>query len=183
MQKKNSVLPTILKSYGRAAETFPASDTGWHGFFVETPYGPRFLHPKELAVAQRFPWGFALPSCHMYPSVAAHRELDPAPHGLPGSARAGRNPSRLGAISGRRKLGGRWLPQVLRSERWGLGNPAWGPGTGPKSTEPQEIKVPPRPQARAQRAEGIPGMSPPRWRTPHVQGRRAGEGESHYNLD
>ena len=61
--RKSSVLPTILRSYGRAAETFPASEKGWHGFFVETPHGPRFLHPKELAVAQAFPWGFALPSC------------------------------------------------------------------------------------------------------------------------
>ena len=62
--RKNAVCPTILRSYRRAAEIFPASDKGWHGFFVEIPYGPGFLHPKELAVAQSFPWEFALPSCH-----------------------------------------------------------------------------------------------------------------------
>ena len=61
--KGNSVLPIILRSYGWAAETCPASDKGWHGFFAETPHGPRFLHPRELAVAHGFPWGFASPSC------------------------------------------------------------------------------------------------------------------------
>ena len=60
---EDSVLPTILKSYGWAAETFAASDKGWHGLFADTPHGPKFLHPKELAVAHGFPWGFALPSC------------------------------------------------------------------------------------------------------------------------
>ena len=58
------MLSTILKSYGWAAETFAASDKGWHGFFADTPHGPKFLHPKELAVAQGFPWGFALPNCN-----------------------------------------------------------------------------------------------------------------------
>ena len=56
-----SVMPTILRSYGRAAETFAPSDKGWHGFFAGSPRRPRFLHPRELAVAQGFPWGFALP--------------------------------------------------------------------------------------------------------------------------
>ena len=61
--KRNSVLPTILKSYGRAAEIFPASAKGWHGFSADTPHGPRFQHPTEPAVAQGFPWGFPLPTC------------------------------------------------------------------------------------------------------------------------
>ena len=55
--------PTILKSYGWAAGTFAASDKGWHKLFADTPHGPRFLHPKELAVAQGFLWGFTLPNC------------------------------------------------------------------------------------------------------------------------
>ena len=63
MLRGDSVLPAILRSYGWAAETFAASDKGWHDFFADTPHGPRFLHPKELAVAQGFPWGFTLPSC------------------------------------------------------------------------------------------------------------------------
>ena len=50
-----SVMPTILRSYGRAAETFAPSDKGWHGFFAGSPRRPRFLHPRELAVAQGFP--------------------------------------------------------------------------------------------------------------------------------
>ena len=63
MLRNDSVLPTILKSYGRAATMFPASEKGWHMFFADAPHGPRFLCPTELAVAQGFPWGFALPSC------------------------------------------------------------------------------------------------------------------------
>ena len=47
--RRNSIPPTILRSFGRAAETFPASDKGWHGLFVEIPHGPKFLHPKKLA--------------------------------------------------------------------------------------------------------------------------------------
>ena len=31
------MLPTILRSYGWAAETFTASGKGWHGFFADTP--------------------------------------------------------------------------------------------------------------------------------------------------
>ena len=58
------MLPTILRSYGWAAETFAASGKGWHGFFADTPRGSRFLSPRELAVAQGFPWGFTLPGCH-----------------------------------------------------------------------------------------------------------------------
>ena len=57
------MLPTILRSYGWAAETFAASGKGWHGFFADTPRGPRFLSSRELAVAQGFPWGFTLPGC------------------------------------------------------------------------------------------------------------------------
>ena len=57
------MFPTILRSYGWAAVIFAASDKGWHGIFADTPHGPRFFHPKELAVAQGFPWGFTLASC------------------------------------------------------------------------------------------------------------------------
>jgi site-specific DNA-cytosine methylase len=55
-------LPTILRSYGTAAESFTPSNRGWHGFFVATGRGMRFLAPRELAVAQGFPWGFELPA-------------------------------------------------------------------------------------------------------------------------
>ena len=61
--KRDSVLSTILKSYGKAAEIFPASEKGWHELFADTPHRPRFLHPTELAVAQGFLWGFPLPTC------------------------------------------------------------------------------------------------------------------------
>ena len=61
--KGESVLPTILRPYGWTAETFAASNKGWHGFFADTPRGPRFFSPRELAVAQGFPWGFTLPGC------------------------------------------------------------------------------------------------------------------------
>ena len=77
--RENSVLPTILRSYGRAAETFPASDKGWHGFFVETPYGPKFLHPTQGA--SRGP-GFSMGVCPAllpHPGMAAHKKLDPTP--------------------------------------------------------------------------------------------------------
>ena len=57
------MLPTILRSYGWAAEAFAASGKGWHGFFADSPHGPRFLSPRELAVARGFPWGFTLPGC------------------------------------------------------------------------------------------------------------------------
>ena len=59
------MVPTILRSYGTAAELFARSGKGWHGFFAATPNGPRFLSPTELAVAQGFPWGFALPGCRL----------------------------------------------------------------------------------------------------------------------
>ena len=61
--REDSVLPTTLRSYGWAAETFAASGKGWHGFFADAPRGPRFFGPRELAVAQGFPWGFTLPGC------------------------------------------------------------------------------------------------------------------------
>ena len=132
-------------------------------------------------MAQGFPWNFALPSCHTQAWQLIGNPIPPPMAYVLGSVRAGRSLPGLGEISWWRELGGRWLPQVLPCERWGLGSPARRPGLSPRSTDPQEIKDCPRPQARAQRAEGILGMGSPRWRTPHVamvQGRRAGEGES-----
>ena len=41
--REDSVLPTILRSYGWAAETFAASGKGWHGFFADTPAAPGSL--------------------------------------------------------------------------------------------------------------------------------------------
>ena len=78
------MLPTILTSYGRAAETSPASEKGWHVLFVETPHGPRFLRHRELAVAQGFPWGFALPACRSQAWQPVGNSIPP--HGLPESA-------------------------------------------------------------------------------------------------
>ena len=49
MLSEDSVLPTILRSYGWAAETFATSCKGWHGFFADSPNGPRFLSPRAVS--------------------------------------------------------------------------------------------------------------------------------------
>jgi len=80
-----SPFPTSLRSYGWAYENFPAGTKGWHGFFVRTPLGFRFLYPAELAVAQGFPWGYKWPpNCHLAWQLIGNSV--PPPHGVPGYA-------------------------------------------------------------------------------------------------
>ena len=175
------MLLIILRSYGWAAEIFRASYKGWHGFFAGVSQRPRFLHPKELR--SRCP-GLPVGAClaHLqYPGLATPGEFDPAPHGLLGLIGTGRCLPRLGASGARGQLGGRGFPQVLPSQRRGLGTPAWGPGPGPQRTKPQEIEDPHRPRGRPQEVGGVLGVKSPRWLTPQVamvQGRRASEGET-----
>ena len=55
-------IPTVMKSYGGAA-IYAGTQGGAHGFFRLVPgTGYRFFSPAELAVAQGFPAGIALPS-------------------------------------------------------------------------------------------------------------------------
>ena len=163
----DSVLPTILKSYGWAAETFAASDEGWYGFFADHPHGPRFLHPKGLAVAQCFPWGFALPSCHTQawqllgnsvpPSMAYLGLLAPAAD-LRGLAQE--------------ELGSNWAAEGFRrccqanDGAWETNGGALG--QAPTAHSPRRSRTPPRHQKRAQANEGIFAVRPPRWPSPQV---------------
>lgn len=48
MLRGDSVLRTILRTYGRAAEIFPASEKGWHGFPWRPRMGPGFYTPVSL---------------------------------------------------------------------------------------------------------------------------------------
>ena len=59
------------------------------------------------------------------------------------SARAGGSPPGLGGDGKRKKLGGRWFPQMLPGERWGLGSCARRCGTGPKGAKLRQIEFPP----------------------------------------
>ena len=177
---EDSVLPTILTSYGRAAEIFPASEKGWHGLFVETPHGPRFLHPRELAVAQSFPWGFTLLSCHSQAWQFIGNSIPPpmAYLGLLGPAAAFQGWGQTGG-------GGNWAAdgflRCCRASDGACEALPGGPGPAQQRQSPGRSRSPPRPRARARRAESFLGMSSPRRRTPQVvmlQGRRAREGET-----
>ena len=93
-------------------------------FSVETPHGPRFLHPSEFAVAQSFPWGFALPSCHIQAWQFIGNSIPPpmAYLGLLGQAAALQG-------WGMTRGGGNWAADgFLRCCRASDG--AWGPCQG-----------------------------------------------------
>ena len=142
VSRKSFILPTIFKSCGSAAETFPASDKGCHGFFIQIPHGPRLLHPKELAVAEGFPWGFALPSCHTQGWQLIGNSVPPpmAYLGLLGPAAALQG-------WGRSESGGNWAADsFLRCCHASDG--AWeaqpgGPGLAQGGRNPRRSKTPP----------------------------------------
>ena len=173
------MLPTIPRSYSRAAEIFPASGKGWHGFFADTPHGPRFLHPTELAVAQNFPWGFPLPTCPVQAWQLIGNSIPPpmAYLGLPGPAATlqgwgltggGGNWAADGFHKCCRASDGAWeaVPSALRPAQEGQG------AVPPESTPPT--------RAEAHGEATVLAMRSPRKRTPQVamtRGRRTREGE------
>ena len=174
------MLPTILRSYGWAAKTFAASDKGWHLFFVNIPHGPKLLHPKELAVAQGFPWGFALPSCRTQAWQLLENFVPPPMvyFGLVGPAAAIRGPARD-------EQGSDWAAEGFR-KCCQASDGAWEPIRGALGQvhgahSPGRSKTPPRHQERAQGNQGIFAVRPPRQPSPQVamiQGRRASEEEA-----
>ena len=151
-----------FRSYGWAAETFVASGKGWHGFFADTPHGPRFLHPKEPAVAQGFPWAFTLPACRTQ-AWQLLGNFVPPPMAYLG-------------------LGSNWAAEGFRRCCQACDG-AWdttpgGLGQAPRARSPKRSRTPPRHLKRAQRNEGVFSVQSPRWPSPQVamvQGRRASE--------
>ena len=96
--KRSSVLPTIIRCYGWAAETLSASDKGWHGFFVETPHGPRFSYFEELrSSGSGVPMGVCL-AFVPHPGMAILGKFNPALHGVPKFIGTGSSPP--GPVSG-----------------------------------------------------------------------------------
>ena len=173
-------MPTILRSYGRAAETFAPSDKGWHGFFASSPRGPRFLHPRELAVAQGFPWGFALPdNCTEAWQLIGNSIPPPMAYlGLLGPAAA------LGGLGPTHRKGTWAADGFLRCCR--ASNGAWGtpPPLRPATDEQRDdrrSRSPPRLRVEAGNRGQVLCARPPSWPTPQVamtQGRRATEDEA-----
>ena len=153
----DSVLPTILRSYGWAAETFAASGKGWHGFFADTPHGPRFLCPRELAVAQKYPWGFALPSCRTQAWQLLGNSVPPpmAYLGLVEPAAALR-----GLLQGVQSAD--WAAEGFRrccqagDGRRGVGAGPGAQAPGPHRPQPYSLEVPPRAAATAPGQRGVP---------------------------
>ena len=174
--KDDSVLPTILKSYGRADEIFPASEKGWHGFFVEAPRGPRFLHPRELAVAQNVQLRSALPSCHTQAWQLIGNSIPP-PMAYLGLLRPAAALQGWGMTGG----GGNWAADGFLMRCCHASDGAWGamPRSAGPAPCPGRSKSPPA--TDGDKGENFLDLNSPKRKTPQVdmvRSRRARESET-----
>ena len=178
------MLPTILKSYGRATEIFAASEKEWHGLFVETPHGPRFLHPRELAVAQSYPWGFTLPSCYSQAWQFIGNSIPP-PMAYLGLLRPAATLQGWGQTRG----GGNWAAdgflRCFRASDGAWGAPPEGPGPAQRMQSPGKSRSPPvhwlGPTGwKASSACARQGRGPPRWTCYRAGGQEKVKLSHHY---